>query len=53
MKTYKLDYLDKHNNTLKEGVINASNIREARGIRDKIFAECVINDCAKIKVVKI
>lgn len=50
MKTYKLSYLDKDNNELACKKITALNIKEAREYRDVEFAQCLKNDCVKIKV---
>lgn len=50
MKTYKLIYLDREDNELTTKEITAFNIKEARMIRDQEFAQCLINDCVKIKV---
>ncbi|MDD3040894.1 hypothetical protein [Bacteroides sp.] len=50
MKTYKLTYLDKDDNELDTKMITADNIKEACDYRDEVFAQCMINDCVKIKV---
>jgi hypothetical protein len=51
-KTYRLSYLDRKNNELKADEITAYSIQEARKTRDKIFGNCMINDCVKITVKK-
>lgn len=50
MKTYKLSYLDRNDNELASKEITALNIKEAREYRNLEFAQCMINDCVKIKV---
>jgi hypothetical protein len=52
MNLYYLIYEDRYGNELDKRVIEAKDIYEARKIRDKIFAECMIGDCVKIKVKK-
>ena len=53
MKTYKLTYLDKGGNELTAEIITANNISDARELAAKKFAVSLINDLAKIKVVKL
>ena len=52
-KTYLFTYLDKKGNELKSYVLNAHNMKEAKDIKEKLFAECMLNDCVKIKISKI
>ena len=49
-KTYLFTYLDKKGNELKSYVFDAFNMKEAKDIKRKLFAECMLNDCVKIKV---
>ena len=49
-KTYLFTYLDKKGNELKSYIFEAYNMSEAKQIRDKLFAECMLNDCVKIKI---
>lgn len=53
MRTYKLIYLDRDGNELDSKEITALNIQEARKYRDRLFAECMMNDCIKITVKRI
>lgn len=50
MKTYKLTYLDKQDNELSKKEITALSIKDARKHRDAESAQCMMNDCVKIKV---
>ena len=50
---YSLSYRDRKNNELKADEITAFTIQDARKKRDKIFGNCMINDCVKITVKKI
>jgi hypothetical protein len=50
MKTYTFFYEDRKGNDLGIKELPAFNIKEARKIRDRLFAECMLNDCSKIKV---
>ena len=52
-KTYLFTYLDKNENELKSCVFEAFNMTEAKEIKEKLFAECMLNDCIKIKVSRI
>ena len=52
-KAYLFAYLDKKGNELKSYVLNAYNMKEAKDTRNKLFAECMLNDCVKIKISKI
>ena len=49
-QTYLFTYLDNRGNELKNHVLNAYNMKEAKDIKSKLFAECMLNDCVKIKV---
>ena len=53
IKTYLFTYLDNKGNELKRSLFDAVNIIEAEEIREKLFAECMLNDCVKIKVSEI
>lgn len=48
--TYLFTYLDKKGNELKSCVFDAFNMTEAKEIKNKLFAECMLNDCVKIKI---
>jgi hypothetical protein len=50
MKTYELIYEDRFKNEIKTDEITVINIREARKIRDKVFANSLQNDLNKIRV---
>ena len=52
-KTYLFTYLDNNGNELKRSSFEAVNIMEAFEIKDKLLAECMLNDCVKIKVTRI
>ena len=52
-KAYLFTYLDKKGNELKSYVFEAFNMEEAKKIKAKLFAECMLNDCIKIKVAKL
>ena len=52
-KAYLFTYLDRTGNELKSYVLNAYNMKEAKDTRNKLFAECMLNDCVKIKISKI
>ena len=49
-KTYLFTYLDKTGNELKSCVFDAFNMKEAKDIKNKLFSECMLNDCVKIKI---
>ena len=49
-KTYLFTYLDKKGNELKSYVFYAFNMTEAKEVKKKLFAECMLNDCVKIKI---
>jgi hypothetical protein len=53
MRKYKLIYEDKDANELASKEIEASNIREARVLREVFFAETQIFDCVKITVKRV
>ena len=52
-ETYLFTYLDKKGNELKSYVFDAFNMAEAKKIKNKLFAECMLNDCVKIKISRI
>ena len=49
---YNLIYVDRKGNELTREKIIARSRKEANKTRDQIFAECMINDCKRIRVVK-
>lgn len=49
-KSYYLSYQEKNGPELQGKVIYSKNLKTAKAYANRLFAECMINDCTKIKV---